>query len=71
MTGDTRALVEMAEHERPVRIAPLLPDLESTAPYWHGPAGAEGLRWRARAIAAERRLAALELALSVGWRPIT
>ncbi len=50
---DLLANVERSEVHRPVRIAPLLPDLESTARPWLGPAGAEGLLWRARALAAE------------------
>jgi hypothetical protein len=62
--ADTRALVEMEPGERPVRIAPPLPDLESTAPYWHGPAGAEGLLWRARALAAEALVAELRRQLA-------
>ena len=36
-----------------MRIAPSLPDVESTAPHWHGPATLYAARWRQRALAAE------------------
>jgi hypothetical protein len=65
MPADLLANVERAE--RPVRIAPLVPDLESTAPHWLGPAGAEGLYWRRRALAAEAEVEALRRALAA-WR---
>jgi hypothetical protein len=51
MPADLLANVERAE--RPVRIPPLVPDLESTAPHWLGPAGADTQRWKARALRAE------------------
>jgi hypothetical protein len=60
VTGDTRVLAELPEAERPVRLAPPVPDLESTAGYWHGPAAL----WRARALASEAEVAALRKALA-------
>ena len=64
MSGDTRAVAELPESERPVRIAPPLPDVESTAEHWHGPATLDAVHWRARAIAAEAEIEALRRALA-------
>ena len=63
MSADLLAHVERPVEQRPVRIAPLLPDLESTAPYWHGPAGADAHRWRVRAESAEKLVDELRRAL--------
>ena len=55
--ADTRALAEMEPSERPVRIAPPLPDLQAPNDYpFAGPAGSDTRHWKARALAAEAQL---------------
>lgn len=60
MRGDTLANAERAEHDRPHAVAPVVPDLESTAAHWHGPAS----QWRARALRAELLVVELRKALA-------
>jgi hypothetical protein len=60
---DTRANVERPEGERPVRIAPPLPDVESTAPHWYGSATSHLRRWQVRAESAEALVGELRRAL--------
>jgi hypothetical protein len=63
---DTRANVERPDGQRPVHAPPPVPDLESSAPYWHGPASTRAASdWKARALCAEREVDRLRRIL---WR---
>ena len=54
--------------DRPVAIAPMLPDIIPPEQPWHGPAGADTAEWKRRALAAESQVEDLraELRNAVG-----
>lgn len=65
MSGDTRHSSELPVDQRPVRIAPPVPDLEAPERTpWLGSATSEVEHWRGRALAAEGLVARLRKALA-------
>jgi hypothetical protein len=58
--ADLLHTAEREPHDRPVRVAASVPDLEPTSTPWHGPATLHANYWRERALAAEQHVAELQ-----------